>query len=602
MPYPLQQLVLPNLTFGAPEKMYARVKNNQCQPLLSQKTLQFTKRGEVSFDTYFNALTVHTWKKHCTVNDLSLLLSGEGKFILRFGLHRMGHTSRWLHEESIELKPGTSFTTQFEFWEELEAGLLYLSLTALTDGNLVAGGFYTSTQPINTTKLGIVITHFDRKLYALPAIKRIKEELLSDPRYKDQIDLIVVDNSKNITEEEAPGATVIPNKNLGGSGGFMRGLLHLKDNDYTHCLFMDDDASCEVESIRRAFALFQFAKTQSMAISGSLLREIEPFRLFEKGARFDGLCRPINSGLDMRSKKDLVMAEINDKSPDYGGWWFYMFNLKDIKHYSYPFFVRGDDIMFGFTNDFSIVTANGIACWGDDFRLKSSPLTLYLDARNHLLQSLTHLNKGKLFCIKLLFGFSVARLFSYNYASAKAINIAIKHVLEGPDFWIKNMDLSGIRKEINALEPSEKLHPISRAEYNIEYSNFQPERLRLRTLARWISLNGFLLPTFMLKNHVIFQHKSFRGLFREVYRYKQVLYEYEPKGIGYIATHDKKEFFKTLFSLLSLMVKLSSRFSQLRSDYNKRLPDMMSEDFWRQVYSLEKLSNSTGITTAGKNS
>jgi hypothetical protein len=364
---------------------------------------------------------------------------------------------------------------------------------------------------------------------------------------------------------------------------------------------MDDDASCEVESIRRAFALLQFSRTPNMAIAGSLLRDVEPFRLFEKSAQFDGLCRPLKSGLDMRSKMDLVMAEINDKTPDYGGWWFYMFKLTDVKHYSYPFFVRGDDIMFGFSNKPTIVTSNGIACWGDDFGLKSSPLTLYLDARNHLLQSLTHLNKGKLFCVKLLFGFSIARLFSYNYASAKAINTAIEHVLEGPDFWIKNMDLADIRKKINSLEPSEKLHPISRAEYNVEYSNFQPEQLRLRTLLRWISLNGFLLPTFMMKNRVLFQHKSFRGLFREVYRYKQVLYEYEPQGIGYIATHDKKEFFKTLFSLVSLMVKLSSRFTQLRSDYNKRLPDMMSEDFWRQVYSLENDSNSTAKITAGEN-
>jgi len=602
MTYPLQQLVLPNLTFGAPEKMYARGENNQCQPLLSQRTLQFTKRGEVSFDTYFNALTVHTWKKHCTVNDLSLHLSGAGQFILRFGLHRMGHTSRWLHEENIELKSGTSFTTQLEFWKELEAGLLYFSLTAMTEGELSAGGFYTKTHPATPVKLGIVITHFDRKPYVLPAIKRIKEELLTDPRYKDQIDLIVVDNSKNITEEEAPGATVIPNKNLGGSGGFMRGLLHLKDNGYTHCLFMDDDASCEVESIRRTFALFQFSKTPKTAIAGSLLREVEPFRLFEKGAHFNGSCYPLKMGLDMRKADHLVEAENIDYSPDYGGWWFFSFRIADIKHYSFPFFVRGDDSLFSLNNRFTILTMNGITSWGDDFALKSSPLTTYLDARYHLLHSMTHLRKSSLFCIKLLFVFSVTRLFSYNYASSKAINIAIEHVLEGPDFWIKNMDLSDIRKEINSLEPSEKLHPISRAKYNIEYSNFQPEKLRLRTLVRWVSLNGFLLPTFLLRNRVLFQHKSFRGLFREVYRYKQVLYEYEPQSIGYIATHNKKEFFKTLFSLVLLMVKLSSRFTQLRSDYNKRLPDMMSEDFWRQVYSLEKHSKGTAKTTTGVNS
>jgi len=585
MTQPLQQLVLPNLAFGAPEEMYVRAVNRQCIPQLNQKILRFMASGVASFDTYFNALTVHTWKQHCTVDTLSLILSGEGTFVLRFGLHRMGHASRWLHEQIIELKSNTPLTTELKFWDELEAGLLYFSLTALTDGTLHSGGFYTATQPINLIKLGIVITHFNRKPYVLPAIKRIQEELLADSHYEENITLVVVDNSKNIMEEEAPGATVIPNKNLGGSGGFMRGLLHLKDHEFTHCLFMDDDASCEVESIRRTFALFQFLNTPKIALAGSLLREVEPFRLFEKGAQFDGFCRPINSGLDMRFETDLIMAEINDKVPDYGGWWFFSFRISDINHYSFPFFIRGDDSLFSLTNQFSILTMNGITSWGEDFALKSTPLTTYLDARYHLLHSMTHLHQSKVFCIKLLLIFSFTRLFSYNYASSKAINKAIEHVLEGPEFWVKNMDLSTIRKEINALKPSEKLHPVNRPDYNVEYAGTQPERLR--TLARWLTLNGFLLPSFLLKDKTLFQHKSFRGLFREVFRYKQVLYEYEPQGIGYIATHDKKEFFSTLFSLLKVLAKLASRFTQLRTDYTNKLPEMMSENFWRQVYSKE---------------
>ncbi len=585
MTHPIQQLILPGLLFGVPGDMYVRVQNEQCLPLLSKRTLKFSESGTVTFDTYFNALTVHTWKKHCALENIFLNLSGKGRFILRFGLHRMGHSSRWISEQSIELNSGNEFKTQLDFWNDLDAGLLYFSLTALSDGELDSGCFSTSTQPENPVKLGIVITHFNRKQYALPAIKRIQQELLDDSLYAGKIDLIVVDNSQNITDEEAPGAKVIPNKNLGGSGGFMRGLLHLKDNEYTHCLFMDDDASCEIESIRRAYALFQFSHTPKMALSGSLLREVEPSRLFEKGAQFNGLCHPINSGLDMRKTTDLVMAEINDKAPDYGGWWFYMFKLTDIEHYSFPFFVRGDDIMFGFANSFSIVTMNGIACWGDDFGLKSSPLTLYLDARNHLLQSLTYLNKSKFFCIKLLLGFSLARLFSYNYASSKAINMSIEHVLEGPEFWKKNMDLSDIRKSVNSLTPSEKLQPITRSDYNTEYGHHRVERLRMVT--RWLSLNGFLLPSFLLKDKTLYQHKGFRGLFREVYRYKRVLYEYEPQGVGYLATHNKKEFFSTLFHLSTLLVKLSLNFNSVRAEYKEKLPGMMSEKFWRQIYSLE---------------
>ena len=103
------------------------------------------------------------------------------------------------------------------------------------------------------------------------------------PRYQDNIGLTVIDNSQNISRDEAQGITLIPNNNLGGSGGFTRGLLHLKDEgSFTHCLFMDDDASCEVESIRRCYHLLQFAVTERFAVSGVLMRELEPYR-FSRG-------------------------------------------------------------------------------------------------------------------------------------------------------------------------------------------------------------------------------------------------------------------------------------------------------------------------------
>ena len=64
---------------------------------------------------------------------------------------------------------------------------------------------------------------------------------------------------------------------MGGSGGFTRGLMYLEDEkSYTHCLFMDDDASCEIESIRRAYALLQYATTEKFAVAGAQLREAAP--------------------------------------------------------------------------------------------------------------------------------------------------------------------------------------------------------------------------------------------------------------------------------------------------------------------------------------
>ena len=62
-------------------------------------------------------------------------------------------------------------------------------------------------KPQQDVKLGIVVTHFNRKQWVLPAVSRIHDELLTDPVFKGKVELIIVDNSQNITAEELTGKT-----------------------------------------------------------------------------------------------------------------------------------------------------------------------------------------------------------------------------------------------------------------------------------------------------------------------------------------------------------------------------------------------------------
>jgi len=583
MRHTIQQLVMPNLAFGAPQEMYVRLHNDKVHALMPEGRLLFDAGGRASFDTFFNSLTVGAWKTHTGVQDLQLQLRGTGRFIVRLGMHRIGHAHRWLAEHVVSLTPDADVQIEVDSWAKLESGMLYFSLEALEAGRLTSGQFVTQTVPQRDVKLGIVITHFNRKQWVLPAIARIRLELLSDPRYKDRIELVVVDNSQNITADEAQGITLIPNKNLGGSGGFTRGLLHLKDSkDFTHCLFMDDDASCEIESLRRAFAFAAFAKEANLALAGALLRELEPYRLWEKGVKFDGVCRPMKMGMDMRHVHDLLIAEQPEKEPDYGAWWFFLFDISLVKHFPYPFFVRGDDLLFGLMNNFKIFTVNGVACWGEDFGLKAGPLTFYLDVRNHIVQY-ARLEKSLLYVVKKLTGFFVNSLFSYNYASARAINKAIKDSMLGPSLYLNNLDMSRIRSDIGLYANSEKLSAVDRSSFNLTYRCM--EETWGRKWIRWVTLNGFLLPNFMLKDVVVYQEKGFKGSWRSIFRAKRVLYEYEPLGVGYIAEHDKKKFCIELFTFLVNVIKLSVVYRSVKRGYLEQLPNMTSERFWRDVYS-----------------
>lgn len=583
MSHVLQHLVMPNLAFGAPEEMYARLNNDKVHALMSEGRLLFETGGRASFDTFFNSVTVGAWKTHTAVQDLQLHLRGSGRFIVRLGLHRLGHAHRWLAEQVVTLAPEQDIVLPIESWSNLESGMLYFSLEALESGSITAGCFATLTAPQREVKLGIVITHFNRKQWVLPAIARIRNELLKDPLYKDRIELVVVDNSQNITAEEAHGITLIPNKNLGGSGGFTRGLLHLKDQKcFTHCLFMDDDASCEIESIRRAFNLVSHNNTTELAISGSLLRELEPTKLHEKGGGFTGGWRALKHGLDMRHVPDLLEAENPREKTDYGAWWFFLFDISYPKNLAFPFFVRGDDAQFSLQNNFNIATLNGVGCWGEDFWLKEGPLTRYLGARMSFVLGLTHSNLNLLSMTKIMAQWFATSLFSHNYSSARAVRLAISHFIKGPAFFLDNIDASEIRKEISTFASAEKMIPMKKSDLIFDYP--RSDESKSRKALRVATLNGILVPSIFYKANPVLQQKTFRATFRQIFLYRSVFYQYEPLDLGYVTELNKTTFISESLKFITSHLKFVFTYRKLRKEYKKAMTSMTTEEFWRNIY------------------
>jgi len=577
---------MPDFQFGAREDMYFRpCSSTAVRNLVSQQRIEFGKGGLATFDTFFNALTIHTWKKHCTLDDLYLVLNGRGRFSVRFGLHRLGRAQCWLEEKIVDLDGPAAI--KVDSWGTLESGLLYFSLKALEDDAYIAGGrFATSARPNPAVKIGIVITHFNRKRYVLPAIRRIRDELLADQDYRSKLELIVVDNSQNITAEEAAGITLIPNRNLGGSGGFTRGLLHLMDEgSFTHCLFMDDDASCEIESIRRAHDFLSFTRPgENIAVSGSLLRELYPCLLHEKGGRFNGYWQAIAQGLDMSHVHGLLQAEADDVRPNYGAWWFFAFPLMGVRHFPFPFFVRGDDVLFSLQNGFNIVTMNGIGCWGEDFDIKENALSRYLDYRATVLVSIMMGCASRKSMLMMFARRCLAPLFSYNYATANAVCWSLRDVLKGPQFFVDNLDTAAIRKRIGEIAPEEAMKPIERADYLPDHHSSLITESRLRRLVRLVTINGLLLPGFMMKNGIVFQPKASHAIFRQIFRYRRVYYEHEYSGMGYVASHGKRRLFAGLCRFSATCWALLTRFNRVQKQYIHQKQHLTSETFWRDIY------------------
>jgi galactofuranosylgalactofuranosylrhamnosyl-N-acetylglucosaminyl-diphospho-decaprenol beta-1,5/1,6-galactofuranosyltransferase len=579
----LQSLVLPNLEVCSEEALYVRL-NGRAWAALAEPQLHFRAGGLASSDTFYNGLTLRVWKRVCDIRSLVLALRGDGRFVLTFGQHRRGLASRWLGEYTLVLVAGHDTQVPVPGWDTLQDGLLFFRLHALQPGRLQAAAWRTADPPRHDVRLGLVVTHYDRPAQVQAAIARLHRDLLARPDLQQPLSLTVVDNSRNLADPALPGITVLPNRNLGGTGGFVRGLLALRDSGcHTHALFMDDDASCEAESIARTLALLQYCRDASQAVAGALLRQAAPWQLLEKGARFDGQVRQLAHGLDVRRVDDLLEAEQDGMRPDYGAWWFFAFPLAGVRSFPLPFFVRGDDVHFGLANRFAITTLNGVACFGEDFSTKHSPLTAYLDARYHLVLALLD---GRRLAARI--GWVATRLFlkpltAYQYTSARAVALALRHVLQGPRFFREHLDLQAVRSEIAAWQPAERLAPVDLGTLAWRGPRRRPES-RLRRLLRLLTLQGFLLPGPLLMDRMVLQDKAFHGRASAVFRYRRVLYAHAADGTGYVAEYDRRRFFAELGAFATLWLALWHRLPRLRQAYLREAPGLASEAFWRGVY------------------
>ena len=138
--------------------------------------------GRVDTNTYFNSISVGKWKRHTEVNDLSLNLTFKGKIKLLWQLDRLHYSSKVLGENYLTSDDFKSVNIPLEFWNSLEDGILSFSIVALDDSELAAFSYSTTSPIFQVVKLGIVITHFNRQQFVLPAVERLKSNLLKNSK------------------------------------------------------------------------------------------------------------------------------------------------------------------------------------------------------------------------------------------------------------------------------------------------------------------------------------------------------------------------------------------------------------------------------------
>ncbi len=581
----LQGLIWPERGICTERDLYMRLQG----PVgMSERDrcVYFDSGGHAAFDTWFNLFNAGKWRRSCRLSDLQLLLDGVGKFEIVVFLafpHRswerlVNEVITFSSERPARLDLSHAFDLDFN------EGVLFFKLTALSRGRLDGARWQTTDAPKRIPRLMLSITTFRREAAVRRTVRRFEEFIAASP-LRDHIRLTVVDNGRSADIPGNDHVTVIENENLGGAGGFSRGLLAARDTGATHCLFMDDDAAIHMDSVERTWMFLAYATDPATAVAGAMINGSHRWSIWENGAVFNARCIPLHMGTDLRDPGQSFGMEFATTGPPpanfYGGWWYFAFPLEVVKHQPFPFFVRGDDVSFSLVHDFNIVTLNGVVSFQDSFTDKEAPLTWYLDLRSHMAHhlALPSMDIGRLRTLKIAIWFFLRNLPRMHYETIEAINLAFEDVLRGPDFFDANADMASRRADIRALTKEEEWAP---APAHLPGSGWRlnPDSRLVRAIMK-ITLNGHLLPFFRLYGNRILIEAQDRGHLGRVWGAAHITYLSADRRRAYTVHHSKWKFLKQSLRFTRNAARFLTAYTRLKRDWRQGYETLTSETYWR---------------------
>ena len=582
----LQRLILPRDETTEP-LLYVR---SQGDVSFANENAMLVKGAEISFDTSFGVFAAGRWRRLTSVDCLSVTVHASGSG--RIELVGVSSVARGVSlREKIVASAGISSsgktTIEVPDFAKTSIGTYFVRVSAEQSDVVVSGGEWTTTTTApREVRLSLSITTFNRQDYVKPTVAKVLQLVESVDSLRDRMRILVVDNARNISFDTAPNApiTVVQNPNLGGAGGFARGIIHLRDEGWsTHVLLMDDDITLEPEALVRTFALFTFARDEKLCIHGAMLSEEQAWMQFEAGSKYRWRSlyplRAIGREDDLRERK-LALRDAREKKFAYTAWWYTAFPISITRDNPLPVFVRGDDVAFGLmhTGKHS-VTMNGVIVWHADFGLKNNPSSLFYEKRNFaIVDTLVFANHHWWHLARRFIALCFRNLFSMRYASVEYMIRGVRAYLAGPEALMAT-DHSALHDELRKVT-EEKPGPLSAELATVSITKPRPKAIRLVGFALAIPLvGGYILPKILRRDVLKTAPIDSRAVGLAT-RYNRILYRHDRLPEGFLVERDSKRFFKLLREVCVVTKDIALNYRRLKREYKAAYPTLVSDASW----------------------
>ncbi len=424
------------------------------EDLLSRHSMRVRSGEQISFGTYFNAFPASYWRRWTSVRDIRLVVKTSGSGTVTVyksnargsvqrvdGKHVDGSSTSVFN---LTLKP---FGDGGWYWFDLAA-----SSTELV---LESGQWETEEAPVSPGQVTLEITTMNKPDFCLnnarilsenaDVLTNVKEILIVDQgTQKVQAE----DGFAEVSEALGGKLRVINQGNLGGSGGFARGMYEAVNNGSDYVLLLDDDIVVEPESILRLLSFADHCRKPTIVgghmfdlYNRSVLHTfgevVDPYRIV-----------PAQPHADMDVRHDFSIANLRQTAwlhrrvdVDYNGWWMCLIPTKIIQDIglSLPLFIKWDDAEYGLRAreaGYATVSLPGAAVWHVSWMDKDDLVgwQAYFHERNRLITTLIHSpypKGGRV--LRESVQSDVKHLVSMQYFTEHGRIEALKDILKGPD-------------------------------------------------------------------------------------------------------------------------------------------------------------------------
>lgn len=603
------RLVLQRGIFTGPspkvsDELYAVVKGRSTR---ERQTLRLEKGALAHTNTYFGRFAASYWQRWTTVSavEATMMLEVANKARVRLVASDIAGHRRIIASADVEASGPLTLSAPLD--QYVDGGALWLEFDAVGAELGISELTWTTAAPERVRPVAIAICTFNRAEDCAHTVAA----LASDPVVLAAIDAVyVVDQGTDLVQDRPLFQQTLPvfgdklryirQPNLGGAGGFTRGLYEVSGaNEHADVILMDDDILCEPETVLRLNA-FANLTVEPTLVGAQMLFLLNPDYL-NVGAEEVYLDKLMHGQKVPKALRNTSMLKKNQErrvDAGYNAWWTCLIPAEVVKKIGLPIpiFFQWDDVEYGVRareHGFVTVTLPNAAVWHADFYWKDfDDWARYFSTRNSLIVCAMHTDLDGKAITRQLFRNLAEHLVAMQYGLAHTTLQGIEDFLRGPqvlrDGGIEALAAARTSRGEYAetMKHPAATPPVSSAEIQVRRAGGEPSRLLAvlvkRAITQWTgrTQHGIVGVT---REDAHWWHVS---LFDHV-----VVTDASQSGVR-VRRRDKATARKLLLRTIRVLRRLRRELPALQQQYRAAMPELTSRANWERLYGIDGGSES----------